>query len=78
MDAGWTTWLRVDFTARTRTFGAISTSTSPSETFVTRLDAYNNQTAPLLPYYEGQGKLSEIDGMGSVEAVAAEIDQVLG
>ena len=48
------------------------------ETFVTRLDAYNNQTAPLLPYYEGQGKLSEIDGMGSVEAVAAEIDQVLG
>ena len=27
------------------------------ETFKVRLDAYNRQTAPLLPYYQGQGKL---------------------
>jgi adenylate kinase len=47
------------------------------EVFVTRLAAYNAQTAPLLPYYEGQGKLTELDGMGAVEAVAASIDAAL-
>jgi adenylate kinase len=29
-----------------------------------RLENYNAQTAPLIPYYEGQGKLSDVDGMG--------------
>ena len=47
------------------------------EVFVTRLAAYNAQTAPLLPYYEGQGKLTELDGMGAVEAVAGAIDDAL-
>jgi len=31
----------------------------------------------LLPYYQAQGKLVEIDGMASVEAVAAAIDHVI-
>jgi len=44
---------------------------------VVRLDAYNANTAPLLPYYEGQGKLVEVDGMGSIESVAAAIDGAL-
>jgi adenylate kinase len=47
------------------------------EVFVDRLAQYNAQTAPLLPYYEGQGKLTELDGMGSVEAVASSIDNAL-
>ena len=47
------------------------------ESFAVRLDAYNAQTAPLLPYYQGQGKLVEVDGMGSIEAVAAAIDAAL-
>ncbi len=47
------------------------------EVFVTRLAAYNRQTAPLLPYYEAQGKLEELDGMGSVEQVSREIDAAL-
>ena len=42
-----------------------------------RLAAYNTQTAPLLPYYEGQGKLIEIDGMAPIEEVAIQIDQAL-
>jgi adenylate kinase len=42
-----------------------------------RLSAYNEQTAPLLPYYKDQGKLAELDGMGSIEDVAAGIDQAL-
>ena len=47
------------------------------EVFKTRLAAYNRQTAPLLPYYEAKGCLTEIDGMGSVDFVAREIDAVL-
>ncbi|HEY2357375.1 MAG TPA: adenylate kinase [Phenylobacterium sp.] len=47
------------------------------ESFKVRLDAYNTQTAPLLPYYQGQRKLVEVDGMGSIEAVAAGIDKAL-
>lgn len=47
------------------------------ESFKVRLAAYNEQTAPLLPYYENQGKLVEVDGMGSIEAVAAGIDAAL-
>lgn len=47
------------------------------ETFRVRLAAYNAQTAPLLPYYEAQGKLAEIDGMASVEDVARAIDAAL-
>ena len=41
------------------------------------MTAYNDQTAPLLPYYERQNKLVEVDGMGSIEAVAAAIDDAL-
>ena len=47
------------------------------ESFRVRLDAYNSQTAPLLPYYQGQKKLVEADGMGTVETVAAAIDAAL-
>lgn len=48
------------------------------ESFRKRLDAYNAQTAPLLPIYAEQGKLTEVDGMQSIDAVAREIDKVLG
>ncbi len=47
------------------------------ETFGVRLAAYNAQTAPLLPYYERQQRLVEVDGMQSVQAVAAAIDRAL-
>ena len=47
------------------------------ESFRVRLAAYNTQTAPLLPYYESQGKLVEIDGMGSIDQVARAIDEAL-
>ncbi len=47
------------------------------DSFKVRLAAYNAQTAPLLPFYRGQGKLVEIDGMKSVEEVAAQIDRAL-
>ena len=47
------------------------------EVFETRLSAYAAQTAPLLPYYQLQGKLVEVDGMVSVDQVARDIDGVL-
>jgi len=47
------------------------------DVFVTRLAAYNAQTAPLLPYYQAQGKLMELDGMADVETVATSIDAAL-
>ncbi len=47
------------------------------ETFSKRLDAYNSQTAPLLPYYSAKGLISEVDGMASIDAVAVAIDAAL-
>ena len=47
------------------------------DSFKVRLAAYNAQTALLLPHYLAQGKLVEVDGMGSVESVARAIDSVL-
>ena len=47
------------------------------ETFAIRLENYNKQTAPLLPYYAAQGKLSEVDGMADIETVSSNINRVL-
>ena len=38
-----------------------------------RLEVYSRQTAPLLDYYGGRGRLTTIDGEGSVESIAAAI-----
>lgn len=73
--------LKVDDAAlMTRIAGRFAESGRPDDnpdSFKVRLGAYNDQTAPLLPYYQGQGKLVELDGMGSIESVAAGIDQAL-
>jgi adenylate kinase len=45
--------------------------------FETRLSAYAAQTAPLLPYYQMQGKLVELDGMADIDSVARQIDAAL-
>lgn len=47
------------------------------ETVVERLRVYREQTAPLLPYYEGKGVLRRVDGMGSISEVASGIDGIL-
>ncbi len=48
------------------------------ETFTERLRVYKEQTAPLIPFYEEKGVLRVVDGMGSIDAVSAEIDGILG
>lgn len=47
------------------------------ESFAIRLGNYNKQTAPLLPYYVAQGKLTEVDGMQSIESVSTQVGKVL-
>jgi adenylate kinase len=47
------------------------------QTVRTRMAEYRAKTAPILPYYEERGLVSRVNGMASVDAVAAEIDEVL-
>ena len=47
------------------------------DAFKVRLGNYNEQTAPLLPFYEAQGKLHEVDGMASIEDVTHQIAAIL-
>lgn len=47
------------------------------EAFKVRLTAYNNQTAPLIPFYTAQNKLVDVDGMGSMDEVSARINAAL-
>ena len=42
-----------------------------------RLRVYNEQTAPILPYYREKALLREIDGMQPIEDVTAQIEAVL-
>jgi adenylate kinase len=48
------------------------------ETVRARMEAYKNQTAPILPYYVDKGVLSSIDGMASIEEIAGRIEATLG
>lgn len=47
------------------------------ETAEKRLDVYFSQTAPLIDYYIGKGKLVEIDGERSIEAIGKELVALL-
>jgi adenylate kinase len=42
-----------------------------------RLKVYHENTAPIIPYYKDEGKVSVVDGMQPIEGVAAAIDKVL-
>ncbi len=49
-----------------------------AETVRTRMAEYRAKTAPILPYYEAKGLVTRVDGMASMDVVAASIDKVLG
>ncbi|MEQ8651542.1 MAG: adenylate kinase [Kiloniellales bacterium] len=47
------------------------------ETLKKRLAVYHEQTAPIIPYYEGIGKLHVIDGTKRIEEVTSDIAAIL-
>jgi adenylate kinase len=47
------------------------------QTVRTRMAEYRAKTAPILPFYEARGLVRRVDGMGSIDEVAAEIDAIL-
>ena len=47
------------------------------EALATRLAAYRNQTAPILPYYRQRGILRTVDGMAEIDEVTRQIEAVL-
>ena len=48
------------------------------ESFVTRLNAYNNQTKPLIEYYSANGLLKSVNGLNDIDVVFADIEKILG
>lgn len=48
------------------------------ETLKKRLEVYHAQTAPLIPYYESQGKLLVVDGMSAIDDVTRDIEDKIG
>jgi adenylate kinase len=62
--------------ARIKAGGVLRSDDTP-ETLAYRLGVYYKNTAPLIDYYRGQGKLKTVDGMAPVEAVTAQIAAVL-
>jgi adenylate kinase len=47
------------------------------DTVRSRMAAYREQTAPILPYYERKGLLWRVDGMAAMDEVTRQIDDVL-
>ena len=48
-----------------------------AETVKTRLAAYREQTAPILPYYQRKGVLRSMDGMADIDEVTQQIEKIL-
>lgn len=63
-------------TARAEETGG-ARSDDNAETLKHRLKVYSDQTAPILPYFEGRGLLRKVDGMKSIEDVEAQINAIL-
>jgi adenylate kinase len=47
------------------------------EVLRTRIEAYREQTAPLVDYYRSQGALKSVNGMAPISEVASAIDRLL-
>jgi adenylate kinase len=49
-----------------------------AETVASRLQAYHEQTAPLLPFYRAKGNLQTVDGMADIDDVTKAMRTLLG
>lgn len=48
-----------------------------AETLKKRLAVFRDQTAPIIPYYQGRGKLRVVDGMAPIDDVTSQIEGIL-
>ncbi|MBK9924279.1 MAG: adenylate kinase [Anaerolineales bacterium] len=48
-----------------------------AETILNRIEVYQNQTAPLIQYYQERGLLIEINGTATIEEVSSQVMSVL-
>jgi adenylate kinase len=55
----------------------IQRSDDNAETAANRLQVYNEQTSPLLDYYQDQGLLKNVDGNRDLKAVGSDIEVIL-
>jgi adenylate kinase len=62
--------------ARIKAGGVLRSDDTP-ETLAYRLGVYYRNTAPLIDFYRGQGKLKSVDGMAPMVAVTAQIAEIL-
>ena len=49
-----------------------------AETVRARLQAYHEQTAPILSYYEKKGAMKSVNGMATIDEVTEQLNAVLG
>ena len=47
------------------------------ESVSTRLETYDEQTKPLIAYYENSGRLNKIDGRGELEEIYSALDKLI-
>ena len=57
--------------------GSVRADDNP-ETLRKRLGVYRQNTAPLLDFYRGQGKLVTVDGMAPIAEVSAAMKRIIG
>ena len=62
--------------ARIKAGGTVRADDNP-ETLANRLGVYYKNTAPLIAFYQGQGKLMSVDGMAPVDEVTVQIGVIL-
>jgi adenylate kinase len=62
--------------ARIKAGGVLRSDDTP-ETLAHRLEVYYRNTAPLIDYYRGQGKLQTVNGMAPVDEVTAQVALIL-
>lgn len=48
-----------------------------AQTVMSRLDAYEAQTAPLIAFYDASGSLSRVDAMGDIDTIGESIAQLV-
>lgn len=48
-----------------------------AQTVMSRLDAYQLQTEPLISYYDNKGTLQRVDAMGDIEAISQKIAHIV-